>query len=504
MIGYGFLLSRIPLRMPPLPQPAKVQPVRRIEARADVLAVPRDMAPADERILSHLLFALKHERMQLPILHEALRLVPAQEMRDALMATPSGAYVRRAAWLWEKVHGEPLPLPEGTVQAAYLGFFDDQRYYTGRSWERDPKYRIDFNGIGPYAYCPVVERDAVLEAEGEAVLTELSRWVQAPQNGRLMDRILSWAYLAETRDSFALEREKPSPDKESAFLRALAQLGEVQTLGEDYLVELQNLIVRSPYAMEAGFRMSQNWLQRGGHGAVAVQYVPPAPTDLHRLITGWLAMANAVDDVPPLIKAALVSFGFVFLHPFMDGNGRLSRLLIHHVLQAKGVLPAIQGAPAILPLSVVMKQQESAYLHTLESFSKPARALWDVRFIDQDQFAFDFRSTPMIYGHWAGDAAAAFVTQCARTAWQQCLVDEAQYLRAYDRAYADIDKRFELPDRTINLLIQWIRQNGGKLSARHRSADELKYRLTEEDMNAIERLVDEAFEAPAAEVGGRE
>ena len=53
-------------------------------------------------------------------------------------------------------------------------------------------------------------------------------------------------------------------------------------------------------------------------------------------------MANASGgDVPPLVKAAVVSFGFVFLHPFMDGNGRLSRLLAHHSLNLQQVLPSV-------------------------------------------------------------------------------------------------------------------------------------------------------------------
>lgn len=58
MIGYEFLLSRIPLRMPPLSQPAQVRPVTRIEELPDLLAVPRHVAPADGApILEHVLFA---------------------------------------------------------------------------------------------------------------------------------------------------------------------------------------------------------------------------------------------------------------------------------------------------------------------------------------------------------------------------------------------------------------------------------------------------------------
>jgi hypothetical protein len=234
-------------------------------------------------------------------------------------------------------------------------------------------------------------------------------------------------------------------------------------------------------------------LQRGGHGALAVRYIPPHPDDLPRLIDGFMRMANAQDDVPPLIKAALLSFGFVFLHPFMDGNGRVSRLLAHYCLHIKGALPDIQGSPALLPLSVAMKQEERLYLKALEQFSKPARHLWDVTHIGDGDFRFEFHSSPLIYAHWSGQEACAFVIRCARIALQQSLVSEAVYLQAYDRAYAQIDQAFNLPNRTINLLILWIHQNNNKMPERRKTAEEIRYVLSATDLSRIEDIVAAAF-----------
>lgn len=503
MVGYEFLLSMIPLRMPELSKPARIKPVTRVEEVADLIAIPKTIAPTADTILPHLLFALKHEPMQLAILHEALRLVSAQDILEALAEAPSGAYVRRAAYLWEKVHGIELDQPGTGPAGNYVDFFDPRVYYTGQTWERSQKYRINFNGIGPYEFCPVVRRDKALEQEGEAILRSLREWATAPENEFLMDRVMAWAYLSETRDSFAIENEVPTPEKENAFLQAMAHLRDRVPVTEDYLVGLQNTVISSPLRAEAGFRGAQNWLQRGGHGALAVRYVPPSPEHMAPLVDGLIRMANASDDVPPLIKAALVSFGFVFIHPFMDGNGRVSRLLAHHCLHAKGALPDVKGSPAILPLSVAMKREERQYLAALESFSKPVRALWDVTFIGDGDFAFDFRSSPMVYAHWSGAKAAAFVTRCAGIALQQSLVDEAQYLQAYDLAYERIDKQFDLPNRTINLLIQWIHQNNNKMPERRRTAKEVAYVLSADELERIERIVEEAFAAPdkAAEKG---
>ncbi|MEP7281978.1 MAG: Fic family protein [Rubrivivax sp.] len=494
MIGYEFLLSRIPLRMPPLGRPAQVRPVTRIEERPDLLAVPSHVAPVDgASILDHALFALKHETMRLAILHEAMKLVPADQLAQGLVAQRTGGYLRRAAFIWEKANGRELPLPWDTTGGNYLDLFDREAYYTGPRWERSSKFRVNFNGIGPYAFCPVVRKDPALERRGRDVLGRLHGWVADPANAEVVDRVMSWAYLSETRDSYAIENEAPSPDKERAFLSAMQHLRDRRALTEDYLVELQNVVVTSNLKREVAFRGQQNWLQRGGHGALAVRYMPPPPDEVDALMAGLIQMANSTDgDVPPLVKAALVSFGFVFVHPFMDGNGRLSRLLAHQCLNFGGALPTVGDNPAILPLSVAMKRNEKDYLAALEAFSKPARALWDVSFIADNEFRFDFRSSPMVYAHWDGDAAAAFVTTCAEAALAQSLIDETVFIEAYDKALERIDHEFDLPNRTINLLIQWIRQNNGRMPERRRNAPELSL-LNPEQIARIEAIVAEGF-----------
>src|SRR6218665_3630655 len=90
MVGYEFLLSKIPLRMPELDKPARIKPVTRVEEMADLTAIPKAIAPATDSILPHLLFALKHESVKLAILHEALPLLPAQDIVDAIVDPPAG------------------------------------------------------------------------------------------------------------------------------------------------------------------------------------------------------------------------------------------------------------------------------------------------------------------------------------------------------------------------------------------------------------------------------
>lgn len=492
MIGYEYLLSRIDIPMMPLGQPARIKPVTRVASMPDLLAIPRHVAPGDDSILSHVLFALRYETIQIPILEQALRFVVPSDLVAALNQQPQAGYLRRAAYLWEKANAQPLALPIGTTGGNYLEIFDPKKYYTGQVWERSQKYRVVFNGIGPYEYCPVVKRDTALENAGADILGRLHAWVGDPNNAGLLDRVVSWAYLSETRDSYAIENEVPSPDKEQAFLQAMAHLRDKTPLSEEYLVQLQNTVISNPLQAEVQFRTTQNRLQRGGRGAAAVRYVPPPPDNMMALMNGFMRMANAQDNVPPLVKAALVSFGFVFIHPFIDGNGRLSRLLAHHTLHMKGVLPDVKGSPAILPLSVAMKTSEKGYLSALEAFSQPARALWGVTHISDSDFVFNFNSSPSIYAHWSGQKAAEYVTGCASEALTQSLIEEAAYLQCYDHAFKAIDAAYDLPNKTINLLIQWIHQNGGSMPERRKNAQELML-LKPGQLQNIGSIVVDAF-----------
>ncbi len=80
------------------------------------------------------------------------------------------------------------------------------------------------------------------------------------------------------------------------------------------------------------FRRSQNWIGRPGATLMTAQFVPPPPEDVDRLMSELELYIHQVDKMPPLIKVALIHAQFETIHPFLDGNGRLGRLLITFLL----------------------------------------------------------------------------------------------------------------------------------------------------------------------------
>ena len=111
--------------------------------------------------------------------------------------------------------------------------------------------------------------------------------------------------------------------KPEAFSASLARAHAPERITEDYLVALQSLTVTKPLNKAVPFRTGQNWLRNALPSALGITYLPPPPDLMMPMMTQVMALTNNTNSgIDPLVPGSLVSFGFVFAHPFMDGNGR--------------------------------------------------------------------------------------------------------------------------------------------------------------------------------------
>ena len=481
-IGYEFLRAQLGLAAFELVHPARVRPVSRVLDTLDELQVPRLVAPKTDLLVDHLLFALKYEGIELQILAEALPKIAGGDLIVRLRESPTGAYIRKACCLWEWFSGAELSdLP--AIAGPYEPLFDPEKYVTGEL-RRNQKWRINFNGLGSLRYCPTVRLTPLIKTGiGGDILGRTKAFLASlgPTNA---DRALSWAYLSETDSSFAIEREAPNQSKSESFVALLQQAHEKLPLTEDYLADLQSATITNPFGKAACFRHEQNWLRSGGlRGASSVTYVPPSPELLSELMPVFLEMANGLpQQIDPIVAASVASFGFVFLHPFMDGNGRLSRFLFHHALCRSGRLE--KGL--LLPVSVAMKRQEADYLKALQSFSAPARKLWKVTWLDEDRFDFKFNGADTIYRFWDATPGVEFGYRMAEQALDVDLRQETEFLASFDRIASALNEAFDVRSNDQHVLVISALQNGGRVSSNRRK--KLADRVPEEVFEFIERL----------------
>ncbi len=487
-VGYSRLLQEPTVRAIPPGRLAEIRTVTRKEVIGQTLAIPTSMAPSPDDLLGHVLFALKHEGIDLAILAQALPLIPETVIRAAIDASPASQYLRKACYLWEHFTGQHIQRHGETQRTAYVPLFDAAQYITSAG-EKNSRWRVQFNGIGNLDYCITLRRTDELQALLKLDLLKLATEFSESLPSDMLNRALAWAYLHETRDSYAIERENPSEDKASRFVKLLRQAHQPRLLDEDYLVELQNAVISNAYAQAAAFRHEQNYLSNGLRGALGVSYVPPTPELSRELMAHLMQLANQPpQDLDPLLLASIVSFGFVFLHPFMDGNGRLSRFLFHQVLCQRGALK--HGL--LLPVSVVMREKETDYLATLQSFSEPARRLWEVTFVDEDQFAFDFMGHPAIYRYWDGTACAEFMLRASEQALERHLKAETLFLNRYDAIYRRIDQQFDIPNNILSRLVMFCLDHHGKLSLNRRK--QYQHQVPEAVFDALEAAWREVLE----------
>lgn len=481
VIGYEHLRRHLGLSGFAPWRAAQVRPVLRLDASESTLAVPAGMAPAEHDLLGHVLFALKHEGTDLSLLAEALPRVAAGDLLAALRQTPSGKYLRLAGFLWEAFTGQTLvDLP--LLRGATVPVFDPDRYYTVEG-PRSARWRVSFNGLGDLDWCASVRRRPDIEAALASDLLGRANAFAARTEAGMLDRALSWAYLGETRASFQIERETPSADKSRTFVELLRHAHEPRELSEELLAQLQSAAVSNPFDRAAAFRHEQNWLGSGAPGVFGVSYVPPPPALVPSLMRSLMDFGNGrARRLEPLIAAGCLSFGFVLIHPFMDGNGRLSRFLFHHALCQSGRL----SDGLILPVSIAMARHERDYLAVLQSYSRPARERWDVRMLDAERFELRFEGQPAMYRYWDATECVAFGLRMAEAALTEDLLGQVAFARRYDRVVAEVGAHFDIRNAILSTLVVSALQQG-RVSQRRR--DQFAHAVPAEAFDAIEAAV---------------
>ena len=202
--------------------------------------------------------------------------------------------------------------------------------------------------------------------------------------------------------------------------------------------------------------------------------------------------AQSIDAV---IAAAVLAFGFVYAHPFQDGNGRIHRYLIHHVLAQRGFNPA----GVIFPVSAAILERIDDYRLVLEEYAKRLLPLidWEPTPDGNVQVKND---TADFYRFFDATPHAEFLYSCVRTTIEQDLPRETAFLAHYDQFRSRIQALVEMPDRTVDLLFRFLHQNGGKLSKRARAQEFEK--MTDAEAGAAEEAYAALFlqtdQAPTA------
>lgn len=431
-------------------------------------------------------FALKYEGINLEILTLLFSTLDPRDLVTWIQEKPVGKYTRAIWYLYEFLTEHRLPLDDLTT-GNYFDLLSSDDYYTAHP-RPVPRQRIRDNLLGDNRFCPMVRRTETLRKFEDFHLDQRCEEVIKRYAPDVLQRALSYLYTKETKSSFEIEHLRVDANRTSRFIAQLRAAGEQDFFSKEALLRLQNSIV-DPRFGDSDFRSTQNYVgETIALGQENVHYVSPRPQDLPSLMEGMFVTHQRMTQtqIPPVITAAVISFGFVFMHPFEDGNGRIHRFLIHNILARAGFSPR----NLIFPVSATLLKQRQAYDETLELISRPLMPMIDF-VLDPDGRMTVRNETTVHYRYLDLTAIAERLFQFIQDTIETELVEELDFIQKYDEARRAMQEVVDMPDRLIDLFIRFCIQNHGKLSAARRTSHFPS--LTDEEIRKLESAVQENF-----------
>lgn len=500
-LGYSQLITRYDLRALPLAEEARLaSDVRGRDSRQQGGRLFKLFEPKyqpEDTLAGHLQFALRYEGVNLQVLALLFAKTGEQELAQWITANPESRYARRACYLYEWLTGRQLPVTDPVPpRASYVQVADSLLQLALPEGDRDKRFRVQNNLPGTRDFCPQVRMSRYLQDMLASELRRVTADTLARYDQDLLRRAAAYLYLKETQSSFEVEREKPSSQKAQRFADLLRQADTRTPLSEERLLDLQHAAL-DPRFHEYTWRSIQNWVGKDLGYRQQVDFVPPRPEDVPSLMQGLLSLAQgfqAMDNgttkssPDPILMAAAIAFGFVYIHPLMDGNGRIHRYLIHDVLAKAGFTP--RGI--VLPVSAVILANLDEYIATLEQFSRPINQLTH---FDPDQPQLPASGNDAVYFRYPDlTAQAEFLYKALKRTVTHDLEQEIDFLLGFDRASKALNNLLDWPAHSRELFIRVVRENGGSLSANKRKSHFAWMRP--EEIQAAEVLVVQAFASP--------
>jgi Fic/DOC family len=434
----------------------------------------------------HLTFALKHEGLDLAVLKRLFLAAGPGEIQARVRAKPTGSYARRIWFLYEWLTGETLDLHDAD-RGPYVPVIDPDRQFavTGRTSSR---HRVKNNLPGTPDFCPLVFRTEALQAFMALDLPARAREIVGGVPRDLLARTAAFLLLKDSRSSHAIEGERAPHDRIDRWGRAIGEAGR-QAIDLDELLRLQRIVIGDARFVRLGLRTEDGFV--GEHDRETRMPLPghidARADDLPALIEGMTAFdRGAAPHLDAVVAAAVLAFGFVYVHPFEDGNGRIHRYLIHHVLAQRGFSPP----GLVFPVSSAILEQIDDYRRVLEDYGRRLLPCIDWEPTERGNVRV-LNDTEDFYRFFDATPHAEFLYGCVRRTIEQDLPQETAFLHAYDAFCARVGTIVDMPANTMDLLFRFLRQNGGRLSGRAREREFAA--LTDAEAAQIEALYDETF-----------
>ncbi|GBE03957.1 MAG TPA: cell filamentation protein Fic [Nitrospirae bacterium] len=484
--GYGAIIDALALPVP-LPHTLALISKKNRRYEKDGWKVFTSKHQPEDSLYKQLVFALKYEGVNLLLFKCLFSKLGSKKVKELLQIEPTGQYSRKIWFLYEWLMEKPLDIPDLGIKN-YVPLLDDKIQYAIEG-QRSPRHRIINNLPGTPGFCPLIFKTFKLETFINANLSGKKDTYLSTIRKDVLQRASAFLLLKDSKASFTIEGENPGNTRAIRWGKAIGQAGS-KPLSKEELLRLQQIVIENTRFTNMGFRKEGGFV--GEHDRTTSDPLPEHISarwqDVEALIEGMIAMNKILEnsDFDAVLAAAMIAFGFVFIHPFEDGNGRLHRYLIHHILAEKKF--AQQGM--IFPVSASILDKIDDYRKILESYSHPLLDFIKWKATPKHNVEV-LNATADYYRYFDGTKQAEFLYDCVEDTMRNIIPNEVDYLNKYDEMKRYLDDKFEMPDKTVALLIKFLGQGDGQLSKRARGKELVA--LTDEEIRDIENRHQEIF-----------
>lgn len=436
------------------------------------------MRPAPN-LRGHLTFHLKHEVVHLELLARLFERIDPEELLGWINNEPGGQYARKSCFLFEWLTGGRLDV-SATISGPYVDVLDENRLVVAspNKTVNSRRWRVRDNLPGAPEFCPIIRKsfefNKAISVDIQGLLGDL-----ALEFGEdVLMRSAVWMTLRESKSSFAIEGEADQSDRIQRFADVLARRmgGGNLPLDTLSLAQLQSEILGRRTTLEQfGIRQSPVFVGEVVRYQELVHYVAPPPADVAAMLNGLLVFWEKTQGQSAVMRSAVVAFGFIYIHPLADGNGRVHRFLVNDVLRRDGLVQE----PMIIPVSSLIANDSAerrAYDRILDSVSRPLMGMLTgtYRFAaTQTVYPDGIRSNFVFEGDSIARPAWRYMDLTQHVAYlagalvrtiKQDMREESRQLRRHALARAGIKEIIEAPDAQIDRIIRSVEANQGKLS----------------------------------------
>lgn len=418
-----------------------------------------------EALFYHIQFALKNEGIDLLFFALLFQKLEEDQLIELVQFKHTGETTRRIWFLLEFVSQKELPIANLKYRKEYVHALDEKIQYGLSDGILSKRHRVINNLPGTPNFCPLTKKTDRLKKYTEKYkdFSVSSLFIPSETNTILIEKMAHSLLLKDSKSSFIIEGEKINNRRAQEFAKVLRKAGHY-TIDNVFLLSLQKEIMKGSKFNKLGFRTEGGFIGEHDYetGEPIPSHISARHEDIETLMDGLyqtISFFKNDSNFDPIVAASSIAFGFVNIHPFFDGNGRIHRYLINHILSLKKIsLPS-----STFPISAAIRHNIEAYSKVLNAYSEAI-----IEFIDweetEDLNVKVLSDSDIYYRFFDASEFSLFLYECFEYALKVLIPNELKLTLHFNTFKENIKVQYDMEEHLNSLLFNYLEQGNGLLS----------------------------------------